>query len=163
MRDGPWTMDGEVVLVAEDNENDRRLLQLALEESGYTVTPMFVPDGESLVTTLLRRVEEADAAWPTLVLLDLNMPRLDGRQALQMIRSHPTLRRLPVVVFSTSSSPSDIESCYERGANSYVVKPFDFESMVVVVKRLFDYWFGCAERPKSCDGTAGGPGSESQR
>jgi CheY-like chemotaxis protein len=109
-----------------------------------------VADGEELVDYLLRRgkYESASASpRPDLILLDLNMPRKDGREALKEIRAHQELRRVPVVVFTTSRADTDIERVYELGANSFVTKPAGFDELVATVTQLTGYWFGTARLP----------------
>jgi CheY-like chemotaxis protein len=139
-----------VILMAEDDADDRLLVQDALAECQLDHTIRFVADGEELLDYLLRRgkyLTPEAAPRPTFILLDLNMPRKDGRQALREIRAHPDLRRLPVVVFTTSKADTDVETCYDLGANSFVVKPVAFDALVQIVGQLAQYWFGIVEYP----------------
>jgi CheY-like chemotaxis protein len=143
-------MSEHLILMAEDDADDRLLVQDAFAECGASDTVKFVADGEELVDYLLRRgkYEKASASpRPHLILLDLNMPRKDGREALKEIRSHLELRRVPVVVFTTSRADTDIDKVYELGANSFVTKPAGFEQLVTTVTQLTGYWFGTVELP----------------
>ena len=138
-----------MILMAEDDADDCLLMQDAITEAGYTGQIRFVHDGQELMDHLLHRGKHAntDAPRPDLILLDLNMPRKDGREALAEIRHHPELRRLPVVVFTTSKADTDIARVYELGANSFVTKPVAFDALVNTVKSLANYWFGIVELP----------------
>lgn len=141
-----------LILMAEDDADDRLLVKDALAECGVNEGVRFVADGEELVDYLLRRgqYEKAgDSPRPDLVLLDLNMPRKDGREALKEIRAHASLRRLPVVVFTTSRADTDIEKVYELGANSFVTKPAAFDALVHTMSKVTGYWFGVVELPES--------------
>jgi CheY-like chemotaxis protein len=143
-------MSDHLILMAEDDADDRLLVQDAFAECGASDTVRFVADGEELVDYLLRRgkYEKASASpRPDLILLDLNMPRKDGREALKEIRSHQELRRVPVIVFTTSRADTDIDKVYELGANSFVTKPAGFDQLVTTVTQLTGYWFGTVELP----------------
>lgn len=141
-----------LILMAEDDADDRLLVKDALAECGVKEGVRFVADGEELVDYLLRRGKydkASDAPRPDLVLLDLNMPRKDGREALKEIRAHASLRRLPVVVFTTSRADTDIEKVYELGANSFVTKPAAFDELVSTMSKVTGYWFGVVELPET--------------
>jgi len=143
-------MTEHLILMAEDDADDRLLVQDAFAECGANGRMKFVADGEELVDYLLRRgkYEKAiSSPRPDLILLDLNMPRKDGREALREIRSHKELRRVPVVVFTTSRADTDIERVYELGANSFVTKPAGFDALVATVSKITGYWFGTVELP----------------
>ena len=136
--------------MAEDDADDQLLVQDAFAECGRQDAVRFVADGEELVDYLLRRGKYEQAAAsprPDLILLDLNMPRKDGREALREIRSHAGLRRVPVVVFTTSRAETDVERVYEWGANSFTPKPAAFDALVATVSKLTSYWFGTVELP----------------
>lgn len=140
----------QIILMAEDDADDRLLVQEALAECGLAHTIRFVADGEELMDYLLQRgkyLTPEAAPRPTFVLLDLNMPRKDGRQALREIRAHPDLRRIPVVVFTTSKAEADVEMSYDLGANSFVVKPVAVDALVKIVGGLAQYWFGIVQQP----------------
>jgi len=145
-------MSDHLILMAEDDADDRLLVQDAFAECGASDTVRFVADGQELVDYLLRRgkyEKPCTSPRPDLILLDLNMPRKDGREALKEIRSHRELRQVPVVVFTTSRADSDIERVYELGANSFITKPAGFDALVTIVTQLTIYWFGTVELPGS--------------
>lgn len=138
------------ILVADDDEDDRELIAEALEATGWDHEIRFVADGHELLEYLRRQDGYADPAaapWPTLILLDLNMPRLGGLEVLKQIRADPALQRVPVVVLTTSSDQAEIDAAYERGANSYIVKPMTHRDLVDAMTTITDYWFGRVERP----------------
>ncbi|MEM9152370.1 MAG: response regulator [Cyanobacteria bacterium P01_F01_bin.3] len=140
------------ILVAEDDEDDRLLMQEALEENRLANNLHFVEDGEELMDYLLHRNAYADptsAPRPSLLLLDLNMPRKDGREALQEIKANPDLRQIPIVVLTTSKAEEDILRTYDLGVSSFIAKPVVFESMVQIMKMLGCYWFEIVELPDS--------------
>ena len=139
-----------VILMADDDDDDRLLAQDALSESELGGNLHFVENGEDLLDYLWRRGKyepPVDAPRPGLILLDLNMPRKDGREALREIKSDPELRRIPVVVLTTSKADTDVGAIYELGANSFISKPFQFEALVNVMKVLGEYWFKTVELP----------------
>ncbi len=139
-----------VILCAEDDPDDQTLTRDALAEGGNPAELRFVGDGEELLDYLHRRGAHSDpssAPTPGLILLDLNMPRLDGREALQAIRADRTLHNLPVVVFTTSNAEEDVQRLYDLGANSYVVKPVSFQGLVRVLDDVRRYWFETVELP----------------
>jgi CheY-like chemotaxis protein len=139
-----------LILMAEDDADDRLLVRDAFSECGTTDKVRFVADGEELVDYLLHRgkyTKHSESPRPDLILLDLNMPRKDGREALKEIRAHSELRRVPVVVFTTSRADTDIERVYELGANSFITKPAGFDALVATVTQLMGYWFGTVELP----------------
>lgn len=131
------------LLLADDDPDDRLLVEEALEESGSAVELRSVEDGEELVSYLLRRGRYADPSLsphPAVVLLDLKMPRKNGHQALKEIKGDPRLKRIPVVVLTTSKAEEDVARAYDSGANSFVVKPTDFGTLVEVMKTMEGYW-----------------------
>ena len=143
-----------LILMADDDPDDRLLVKDALNECEAEARVAdqlrFVDDGEQLMDYLLRRGEFSDHARsprPDLILLDLNMPRKDGREALREIRADPGLRCVPVVVFTTSRAESDIKLIYDLGANSFVTKPVSFDSLVKTLSILARYWLGIVELP----------------
>jgi CheY-like chemotaxis protein len=138
------------ILLADDDEDDRLLTQEALIECRLANEIDFVTDGEELMDYLHRRGAYeplASRPLPGLILLDLNMPRKDGREALKEIKADPALRRIPVVVLTTSKAEEDILRTYDLGVNSFIIKPVTFESLVEVVKVLAKYWFEIVELP----------------
>ena len=147
MNEGPKS---NVIVLAEDDADDRLLLQDAVAECQWDGGLRFVGDGEELLDYLLRRGKygpPADAPRPGLILLDLNMPRKDGREALREIKADADLRRIPVVVLTTSRADTDIDRMYGLGANSFIAKPVRFEALVQVLRVLGDYWFKTVELP----------------
>jgi CheY-like chemotaxis protein len=138
------------IVMAEDDPDDRLLARQALEESRLVNRMDYVEDGFELLDYLHRRERYASRQaepLPGLILLDLNMPRMDGRRALEEIKAHARLRRIPVVVLTTSGTDEDIIRSYDLGVNSFIVKPVTFESMVEVVRTLGKYWFEIVELP----------------
>ncbi|MEZ4410626.1 MAG: response regulator [Polyangiales bacterium] len=138
------------LLMADDDEDDRMMARSALESSRLANDLRFVVDGEELMDYLHRRGEYADPARsprPGLILLDLNMPRKDGREALREIKADPELRRIPVVVLTTSKAEQDVLSTYDLGANSYIVKPVTFAQLVTTMRSIGDYWFEIVALP----------------
>ena len=139
-----------MILMAEDDADDRLLVKDALEESRVLNELRFVEDGEELLEYLRQEGRYSDPeSWPRpgLVLLDLNMPRKDGREALQEIKADPNLRRIPVVVMTTSKAEEDIFRSYDLGASSYITKPVTFDRLVELMKTLGHYWIEFVELP----------------
>jgi CheY-like chemotaxis protein len=135
------------ILMADDDPDDRLLTKDALEESHLRNTFETVEDGEELMEYLYRRGKYSDKPRPGLILLDLNMPRKDGREALREIKSDPELRRIPVVVMTTSKAEEDIVRSYDLGVNSFVVKPITFDGLVDTLQTIGKYWFEIVELP----------------
>jgi len=138
------------ILIAEDDAEDRQLACEALEESRLVNPVDFVGDGEELLEYLRRqgRYEHlAGQELPGLVLLDLNMPRKDGRAALLEIKADPTLHHIPVVVLTTSKAEEDILRSYDLGVNSFITKPVSFAGLVDVMRSLAKYWFEIVQLP----------------
>lgn len=132
-----------IILLVDDDADDRLLMQDAFEESKMDCRLHLTEDGNELLDYLYRRGKFAPLQgepYPEVILLDLNMPRKDGRQALQDIKSDEQLRHIPIVVFTTSKSPEDIARSYRLGANSFVVKPISFEKLLDVVRTIGKYW-----------------------
>jgi CheY-like chemotaxis protein len=139
-----------VILLADDDEEDRMLTSDALEESRVVNDLRFVEDGEELLDYLYQRGRYSDpdaAPSPGLILLDLNMPRKDGREALREIKADPNLRRIPVIVLTTSKAEEDIYRTYDLGANSFITKPVHFNALVEVMKEIGRYWIEIVELP----------------
>lgn len=139
------------VLIADDDPDDRLLIRDAFDERCSECLLCFVQDGEELMRLLNGDPEaatpESCCGLPDLILLDLNMPLKDGRQALQEIKSDPRLRKLPTVVLTTSKSEDDVDECYERGANSYIIKPARYSELLGVVESLKTYWVDTVRLP----------------
>ena len=139
-----------VILMADDDADDRLLAKDALTECRLPSELRFVENGEELLDYLNQRgkyAQLANSPRPGLILLDLNMPKKDGREALREIKADPNLRKIPVVVLTTSKADTDIGRIYELGANSFISKPVSFESLVEVMNVLGRYWFEIVELP----------------
>lgn len=140
-----------VILMADDDADDRILTKEALEESRVLNDLRFVEDGEELLDYLKNRGKfenTNDHPRPGLILLDLNMPRKDGREALEEIKADPELKRIPVVVMTTSQAEEDIFRSYDLGASSFITKPVTFERLVELMKTLGQYWVEFVELPQ---------------
>lgn len=138
------------ILLADDDPDDRQLTRDAFAQNRLANELATVEDGEELMDYLHRRGKYENLknkALPGLILLDLNMPRKDGREALKEIKADPILRRIPIVVLTTSKAEEDILRSYDLGVNSYVTKPVTFKSLVELIKVLGQYWFEVVELP----------------
>ncbi len=134
--------------MADDDDDDYLLTKKALDESKLLNTLVRVKDGEQLLDYLCERGEyKSGTQRPGVILLDLNMPRKDGREALKEIKSDPTLSDIPVVIFTTSKAEEDIYRSYQLGSNSFITKPVTFENLITVMKALGTYWFEIVELP----------------
>ena len=136
-------MSEKDILLIEDNLDDVELTRIAFTEAGIAHRLMVVSDGAAALDYLFARGPYADRDpldLPSIILLDLNLPKVDGREVLQAIRDNLTTKTLPVVVLTTSAEPFDVEASYALGANSYIQKPVDFEQFVGAVKQIGLYW-----------------------
>ncbi len=143
------------ILVADDDADDRLLIEDALKEARLANDLHFVKDGEELLDYLCRRGQYEEASQsprPGLILLDLNMPKKDGREALQEIKSDSELRSIPIVVLTTSKAEEDILRTYDLGVSGFVVKPVSFDGLVEVMQCLGNYWFEIVELPPETTG-----------
>lgn len=143
-------MNPITILMADDDEDDRLMAKEAFEENKLFNTIQFVKDGEELMDYLNKKggYNEENAPTPGLILLDLNMPKKDGRTALEEIKKTSELKRIPIVVMTTSKSDEDILRSYDLGVSSFISKPVTFESLVEVIKTITNYWFGIVVLPK---------------
>lgn len=132
------------LLIAEDDSDDQQMILEAFQENQIDVKFHFVSDGEALMEHLNIHLD----ALPHLILLDLNMPRKDGREVLQEIRQSPHFKKIPVVILTTSKARGDISKMYELGANGFVTKPVSFEALVESIGTLAKYWFKTVELPE---------------
>jgi CheY-like chemotaxis protein len=135
------------ILLVEDNPGDARLVEEALKESKIRNTLHHVIDGEQALEFVHQQGEYRDAPVPGLILLDLNLPKVDGREVLKELKEDERLRRIPVVVLTTSSSDEDVVKMYDLYANCYITKPVDFEQFVNVVNSIKDFWFSIVKLP----------------
>lgn len=137
-----------VILMADDDDDDYLLTKKALKESKLLNTLIRVKDGEELLDYLYGRGEYTGKSLrPGVILLDLNMPRKDGREALKDIKSDPELNDIPIVIFTTSKAEEDVYRSYKLGSNSFITKPVTFENLIMVMKTLGTYWFEIVELP----------------
>jgi len=134
------------ILIAEDDADDRFLFKTAFEEKGYQDRIEFVENGIELWKFLedISVKSPKEKTYPSFILLDLNMPKKDGREVLREIKQHAEFRKIPVVVFTTTNSENEVKRCYELGANTYVVKPVSFDSLLKVVEEIRMYWQNAA-------------------
>ena len=135
------------ILLVEDSEDDIELTKLALDEARFANHLSVVRDGEQAMAFLRREAPFEDAARPDLVLLDLNMPRKDGREVLREVKTDPNLRRIPVVVLTTSGEDQDVLRAYDEHVNAYVRKPLGFDAMVKVARQIEGFWVGIVRLP----------------
>ena len=154
MRDlGPRQLN---VLLVEDNPGDVRLAQEALREAAFEGDLHIARDGVEAMEFLTREGKFVDAPRPDLVLLDLNLPRMTGREVLENIKAQKALQTIPVVILTTSEAEHDISSAYELHANCFVTKPVDLDQFLDVLQSLIDFWCRVAKLPP------GGPNSSEQ-
>jgi len=142
-------MDKFFILIAEDDADDRFLLQTVFKEKGFEDRIEFVENGVELIGYLQKIKESKKQAihYPGFILLDLNMPKKDGREVLREIKQHPVFKRIPIIVFTTTKNDVEIKRCYDLGANTYVVKPVTFDALSKVVEEIRQYWFNTAAIP----------------
>lgn len=142
---------GTSILIIEDSPEDYEACVAALTEESNMANPIvWCETGEEALNYLRKEGEFADAdhELPGMIMLDLNLPGLDGRDVLAMLKNDPTTKRLPIVVMTSSSDKADINRCYDAGANSYVVKPVNLDGFLAAVARLHDYWFKIVVLPR---------------
>jgi len=135
------------VLLVEDNPADAKLAIKAFAKSAGDVHVSVVEDGEQALTLLRRGALLADESLPDLILLDLNLPRLDGREVLAAIKRNPRLKQIPVIVLTGSNASMDVLTSYRLHANGYVRKPFSFADLAIAVKKIHDFWLTLATLP----------------
>lgn len=139
------------MLVVEDSNEDFEALQRFLRRSALIVPVQRCVNGEQALSFLYRTGNYTDpqtAPRPRLIVLDLNLPKTDGREILRRVKQDDNLKQIPVVVFTTSNNPKDIEICYRYGANTYIVKPIDFSLLKQSIQLLVEYWFQVATLPE---------------
>ena len=142
----------QTILIVEDSDDDYLATVRAFKKANLLNPVKRCTNGDQALDYLLRRGEFSDpekAPRPNIILLDLNLPGTDGKEVLRAIKTDPDLRKIPVIVLTTSSAEKDIEQCYAAGANSYVQKPVDLVGFIQSVARLTDYWFNVSVLPKN--------------
>jgi chemotaxis family two-component system response regulator Rcp1 len=137
------------ILLVEDNPGDVRLTEEALKEGKVVNSLNVVPDGVEALAYLRKEGEYASAETPDLILLDLNLPKKDGREVLAEVKEDPELRMIPVVVLTTSRDEQDILKSYDLHANCYITKPVDFEQFISVVRAIEDFWLSVVKLPSN--------------
>ncbi|MCC5615134.1 response regulator [Nostoc sp. CHAB 5836] len=135
------------VLLVEDNPGDAQLTRIALEDSRISIHLSVVEDGVEAMAFLRKQEKYVNAAHPDIVLLDLNLPRKDGREVLAEIKGDENLKRIPVVVLTTSQAEEDILKAYNLAANCYITKPVDFDQFVKIVQSIESFWFAIVKLP----------------
>ncbi|MEO8723001.1 MAG: response regulator [Sphingobium sp.] len=135
------------ILLVEDNEGDVEMTQRALRDNKPFCGLSVVNDGVDALHFLRKQEGFADAPTPHIILLDLNMPRMDGKEFLENAKADPDLRTIPVIMLTSSLSPNDIRECYERHASCYVVKPFDSKEFAGAVRQIVSFWSGLGKLP----------------
>lgn len=146
MNNPPNAKDIEILLV-EDNPGDVRLTMEALKDCKMRNTLYVVEDGEEAMSFLYKKGKYADAPHPDLILLDLNLPKKNGKEVLFEIKENPKLKRIPVVILTTSKAEEDILKTYDLHANCYITKPVDFDQFISVVRKIEDFWFTIVKLP----------------
>jgi CheY-like chemotaxis protein len=137
------------VLVVDDNAADTTLLQAVFRQLHMTHRVHFVADGLEAMAFLHKEGKFAHAPRPAVILLDLNLPKLHGRDVLQQLKQHSELRTIPVMIFSSSAAESDIVDCYALGASAYLVKPFQLDEMVQLMRTVVEFWLSFVRLPPS--------------
>lgn len=138
-------MNKRFILIAEDDADDRYLMKTALAETGITEDVEYVENGVEVIKYLESiNQENGEINYPKFILLDLNMPKMDGREVLKMMKSNEAYRKIPVIVFSTTKNQLEVKRCYDLGANTYVVKPVSYDTLVETIREICTYWFNTA-------------------
>ena len=135
------------ILLVEDNPGDVRLTREVLKDGKINNSLNVVMDGEEALDYLYKRGAHATAKSPDMILLDLNLPKIDGREVLEQIKNDPNLKRIPVIVLTTSDAQSDILKMYDSHANCYITKPVDFAQFINVVKSIENFWLSIVQLP----------------
>jgi CheY-like chemotaxis protein len=137
-------MNNRHILMADDDADDRFLVQAAFEDNAVANPIIFFEDGEQLLNYLS---QSEDDATPLLILLDLNMPKRDGREVLKTLRSNATWNVIPIIIFSTSNAPDDVNTAYQLGANCYIIKPSSYEGLKEAVQNIQNFWLRTVTLP----------------
>ncbi len=133
------------ILLVEDNPGDIRLTQEALKESNSPILLDVVTDGEQAIDFLFRRNKFSESVRPNIILLDINLPKKNGIEVLKEIKSNDSLKKIPVIMLTTSDADHDITKAYSLYANSYIIKPVDFDDFARVIKLIENYWFNTVQ------------------
>ena len=137
-----------LIVIAEDDADDQFLFQTAFEENGLTFQIEFVHNGVELISYLDScKVSGDHNDFPSLIILDLNMPKKDGREVLKEIKDHPVYKIIPVIIFTTTKNEMEVRRCYELGANSYIVKPVSFDGLLNIIREIKNFWFNTVVLP----------------
>ena len=136
-------MGKHFILIAEDDNDDQYLFKTALEECGIAAETSYLKNGEELIR-FVSALKADGKPFPNFILLDLNMPKMDGREVLKKLKTDEAFRKIPVVVFSTTKSVEEVKRCYDLGANTYVVKPVYYKSLMETIRQICNYWFETA-------------------
>lgn len=136
-----------LILIAEDDQDDRMIIQDALEETHKDLEIKFVYDGQQLIEYLESNDDTIKNELPSVIILDLNMPKIDGREALKFVKSHTIFKKIPTIVLTTSQAAEDIEQTYDMGVNSFITKPNNYSEMIVMAEQLSNYWFKAVQLP----------------
>lgn len=137
------------ILLVEDNEGDILLTTEALEEGKIPKSLNVIRDGASMLTYLKDVAEKSPSELPDLILLDINLPKKNGHEVLMEVKSNSSLKHIPIIVLTTSSSESDILKCYQEHANCYLIKPMEVSDFLKVVEKIEDFWLSIAQIPKN--------------
>lgn len=137
------------IIVADDDTDDQFMLKEAFSSLNFDKEICSVENGEELLDYLNKRGKYSNGNLPVpkLILLDLNMPKIDGRQCLRMIRENKEFCKIPIIIFSTSNNPEDVSQSYELGANSYIIKPYSYNELVEIIDVIKKYWFTIVKTP----------------
>jgi CheY-like chemotaxis protein len=133
-----------LILIAEDDVDDRFLLQTAFDEGGDHELLDFVGNGVEVINYLDSIASDGGHSYPEIIMLDLNMPKKDGKEVLKELKQHPVYKKIPVIVYTTTKNEVEVRKCYELGANTYIVKPITFDALRKVVESIKSYWLGTA-------------------
>jgi two-component system response regulator len=135
------------ILLVEDDPGDAELARTAFDESTLSMSLTVADDGEKAIACLRKHPPYTTAITPDLIILDLNLPRKDGREVLHEVKTDPALRRIPVIVMTTSSADSDVTLAYTQGANCYITKPMGFPEYAKTIRAILDFWLGTVRLP----------------
>ena len=136
------------ILIVEDSDDDYEATERAFKKYGNLMNPLVRCEDGQEALAYLEKIDLNDVNKPGIVLLDLNLPGIDGREVLKTLKSHPTLKNIPIVVLTTSNDERDIQACYDLGANTYTQKPVLLENFFHAIQKLKEYWFEIAILPK---------------